>query len=154
MKRAQQKFKYAGLIDPCIVFPDNIYSEIEGCTSRIEEARTACRWVASHIEDSDTTTDIRLILLLKKGTCLGKCALAVSLLRNLGFSIEEVFVTILVKKGENPFEALHASVYFQPEEIFFDLTDGFHEYNKTLEDILSTYVVVLMFNDEICLVPY
>ena len=147
-------FRYADLVDPCICPPDNIYSEIKGCTSRIEKARTVCRWVASTIEDSDTNTDIELVLLLKKGTCLGKCALAVSFLRNFGFSKEEVYVTILVKKGENPFEALHASVYIQPEEIFFDLTDGFHEYNKNLEDILSAYVVVLMFNDKICLVPY
>jgi len=154
MRKAAQRFKYVDLVNLGIGIPENLDSAIVDCTSKIERARTVCEWVVSTIADDETTVDTEQVLSCKKGTCLGKSALAVSLLRNLGFSKEEVFVIILVKKGENPFEALHALVYLQSEEIFFDLTDGFCEYDKTLEDVSFTSMVVLMFNDEICLVPY
>ena len=152
--RKTQKFKYTDLINAGIGIPDSLDSALADCTSKSEIARTVCEWVASAIADGESVVDITQVLSNKEGTCLGKCAIAVSLLRKLGFNKEEVFVTVLVKKGENPFEALHALVYLQTEEIFFDLTDGFHEYDKTLEDVSSTSMVVLMFNDKICMVPY
>jgi len=152
--RKTQKFKYTDLINAGIGVPDSLDSALADCTSKVETARTVCEWVASTIEDGESVIVITHVLSNRRGTCLGKCAIAVSLLRKLGFDKEEVFVTVLVKKGENPFEALHALVYLQSKEIFFDLTDGFHEYDKTLEDVSFTSMVVLMFNDENCMVPY
>lgn len=152
MKRIREKFRYVELIRP-ISLPEEVNSLIEGCRSQIEKARCICKWVASTIEDIETGTDIGEVLSTQKGTCLGKCALAVSWLRILSFTEEEAFVTILVRKGENPFEALHALVYIHSEGVFFDLTDGFHEYKKSLNEILLTNTVVLMFNDKVCLVP-
>lgn len=152
MKRTREKFKYVELIKP-LSLPEEVNSLIERCSNRIERARHVCKWVASIIEDSETGTDIEEVLSERKGTCLGKCALAVSWLRTLSFTEEEAFVTILVRKGENPFEALHALVYLYGEGVFFDLTDGFHEYVKSLNEILLTNTVVLMFNDKVCLVP-
>ena len=151
MKKTLQNFRYVELIIP-ITIPE-VGSLIGRCDNRTGRARKICKWVASTIEDSKTGTDVKKILVSKKGTCLGKCALAVSLLRSLAFTEEEVFVAILAKKGKNPFETLHALVYFQCEEVFFDLTGGFHEYDKSLEEASTSNILILMFNDKICLVP-
>lgn len=140
------------LIKP-IIIPESVNTILAGLNDRMWRAREVCRWVASEIEDSETGTDAEEILSSRKGTCLGKCILAVSMLRVLTFTEEEVFVTILVRKGENPFEALHALVYLYQEGVFFDLTEGFHEYKKTLEEASTTNTLILVFNDKICLVP-
>lgn len=150
MKKTVRKFKYAELVKPDISIPEEL--PVSEYSDKIEIARTVCRWVALTIEDGQEV-DTEKVLSTKNGNCLGKSVLAVSLLRGLNFTEEEVFVTVMVCKEESPFEALHALVFLE-EDTFFDLIGGFHEYHRLLEEVSSTQTVVLMFNDKSCLVPY
>ncbi|MDI3495965.1 MAG: hypothetical protein PWQ72_2092 [Pseudothermotoga sp.] len=115
-------------------------------------------WIKNNVAIEFDSKDLNPenVLKNKKGTCLALAILMVTILRAMNFDSNEVFVLIVLHKGENPLEALHAVtvlVFQDGSEIA--VGDFIHNdlIRTSLNSISETNELILMFNDEVAYTP-
>ncbi len=164
LERTSQRFKYMDYVTPEDDCVKEIATRIVKSKGRRVEKSTIVElvfsWIKNNIlpEGSSPEKDLRPCVTLRKrqGTCLAQSILTASLLRALSFSENEVWVAVTLHRGESPFEAMHAIVILQTSDkgkvIALDTTESLLEVT-TLNEIIQTNTILLMFNDKFAWVP-
>lgn len=172
LNRTTLRFRYMDLVikdEDCFreVMKD-IRIDERSSTTPFYIAAMVCNWVSRMIEKVNvpgemvSIKDLHPCEVLKRSrsTCLGKAVLMTSILRSLAFKASEVFVAVMLHRGEGFKNATHASVLLTPdgksleesEVVIFDVVKGSYQRAK-IEELLATNIIFIIFNDEVCYVP-
>ncbi len=121
-----------------------------------------CRWIRDNIAFDPEARNFHPcdILRERKGTCLSASILATSLLRSLGFEEDKVFTIVALHRGEDPFEATHASLLLFPDGMRMEnrafIISILPEHifiSTTLNEFLLTNTIITIFNDKVAYIP-
>jgi hypothetical protein len=157
MLKRVERTKYMEYVlpdEPCV---RSLATSIRG-RNKTESIDNVCKWIRENIVFDPEATILHSCDVLRegRGTCFSVSILATSLLRSLGLEEEKVFTIVALHRGENPFNATHATLLVFPDGVGMDrralIINILPEeilIETTLNEFLLTNIIIIIFNDKI-----